>query len=124
MSLDWQVGYGVFWRGIAVGPSQIALSRTVVQHGRPFSANQPWKPKFFARREVFKTLQSPPMMQLMNIAGVVARSNCATWTPWLARPAVSPACKAAPESLGSLPICSPTSLLCGSLTQSFTSQKW
>jgi len=45
------------------------------------------------------------MMQLMNIAGVVASPNCATLTPWLARPATIEASSSGPDNLESLPIC-------------------
>lgn len=41
----------------------------------------------------------------MNMAGVVAIPNCATLTPWLARPATIDASRSGPDSLESLPIC-------------------
>ena len=45
------------------------------------------------------------MMQLMNMAGVVARPNCATLTPWLAMPASMEASSKGPDSRESRPIC-------------------
>ena len=48
---------------------------------------------------------SPGMMQLMNMAGVVASPNWATLTPWLAIPATMEVSSRGPDNLESLPIC-------------------
>ena len=47
----------------------------------------------------------PGMMQLINMAGVVASPTCATLTPWLAIPATMDVSSNGPDSLESLPIC-------------------
>ena len=48
---------------------------------------------------------SPGMMQLINMAGVVASPNCATLTPWLAIPATMDVSSSGPDNRESLPIC-------------------
>ena len=54
---------------------------------------------------VAKSRILPGRMQLMNMAGVVARPKSATLVPLLTRPAASAALNNGPVSLGSLPTC-------------------
>ena len=51
-------------------------------------------------------MSSPSMMQLMNMAGVVASPNCATLAPLLVIPAAIEEASSGPDSRESWPICS------------------